>query len=151
MRTGEKNIPTTDILCDTCPKNFEEYHVLKKHVRDTHGTKRHECGKCSKVFTYKCELKSHMLVHKGKKLYKCLHRQCGNEYTTIKALNQHMKKHAGAVYSCRKCTFTTDHPQHLRQHEKVHQPKMHCHCGFPYIWNSQLQNHRQAGCPELTH
>ena len=134
--------------CNECAKKFEKATAYKKHYRDIHCTKEHVCELCEMAFSYPGDLHTHMRTHTSKVHHKCSHRKCGSTFTTLKALHQHQLKHKGTEYPCTKCDFVTNHPQQLAQHERLHKPKSTCSCGFVYLWNSQLRNHRLTGCPD---
>ena len=48
--------------CGECPLLFFGAGALQKHNQAVHGfRKKHECGKCSKQFTRKCDLNRHTI------------------------------------------------------------------------------------------
>ena len=49
---------------------------------------KHSCNFCGKLFFYKSEKLAHESTHTGKKEFKC---DCGKEYSSKKALKDHVK------------------------------------------------------------
>uniref|UniRef100_A0A667X104 C2H2-type domain-containing protein n=1 Tax=Myripristis murdjan TaxID=586833 RepID=A0A667X104_9TELE len=89
--------------CRVCGKGFKVLSVFKEHVR-TH-TKPFSCSTCEKVFSFKGNLKRHMMTHTGERPYSCT--TCDKTFIRHSHLKAHMMTHTGEKpYSCTTCDKT---------------------------------------------
>ncbi|XP_014230255.1 zinc finger protein 236-like [Trichogramma pretiosum] len=57
---------STDIACEICSKKFSRKYCLKSHIVSVHHKVTHACNICGKTFSTKDYLKNHTIaVHKG--------------------------------------------------------------------------------------
>jgi hypothetical protein len=84
-------LPTEDLTCPCCNKEFELYSEMIKHEK-THS-KLHECTfeGCSKKFTRRSDLFTHQRVHTGERPFVC--EACRKTFTTCSNLRRHEKTH----------------------------------------------------------
>ncbi|XP_064642141.1 uncharacterized protein LOC135496645 [Lineus longissimus] len=90
--------------CLVCESAFKYKHHLKNHVDSKHlGERRHQCEVCDKRFSLKHQLQSHMRIHSGD-LFMCDY--CGSKTTSKAHLNIHMRNHhpeKAEFYTCKIC------------------------------------------------
>ncbi|XP_041826717.1 oocyte zinc finger protein XlCOF6-like isoform X3 [Melanotaenia boesemani] len=80
------------VLEDTASK------VKKKRKKKTVGSLK--CPSCDKLFTKKCLMERHYLVHT--KPHLCS--ECGKRFAVLRGLNAHLRKHTGEkLYKCTDC------------------------------------------------
>lgn len=94
-------------LCDTCGKEFKNYHPLIAHVRQLHaGNERivYECYMCTKTFSTKYLLKYHMGSHMATKKLEFPCDICHKVFARKHALRQHSMIHTNQYeYKCNVC------------------------------------------------
>jgi len=115
---GEKK---SSFLCtfETCSKSFSTKQHLKSHICVHTGIKPYNCDKCSKSFSSKHQLKIHIHVHTGVKPYKC--DSCQKTFATKQHLQTHKTIHSGIrSYKCDKCPKAFTRKQHLKTHKLIH-------------------------------
>lgn len=69
-QTGHMHQPNTTLkalkfTCDVCQKRFSFKCNLKAHMLIHSGARPFECNICKKAFAYKHVLKRHMIVHQS--------------------------------------------------------------------------------------
>ncbi|GFR85157.1 PR domain zinc finger protein 10-like [Elysia marginata] len=80
--------------CKECPKVFEDFALLKKHVRSFHSAKTFQCPECSKMFPRLDKLRLHMLRHTTHREFMC--ETCGRQFKRKDKLREHIKRlHGG--------------------------------------------------------
>ena len=85
-----------------------------------HNGIRFHCEDCKKQFSSKANLRRHMIIHSGEKLYNC--KQCFKSFNQNSHLKAHTLVHAGVrAYACPECK--KDFP--AKYHQKRHYAKHH--------------------------
>ena len=51
------------------------------------------CKQCGMAFKFQHVLRSHLLIHENKRLFKCLHKGCGKTFNTKNDLRSHQVVH----------------------------------------------------------
>lgn len=80
------------LICFYCSKPFRKPSDLERHVRSHLNSRPFACHieGCDKIFTLKCTLQRHLLIH-NKKFQKC--NQCSRYYKSLKLLEKHKLTH----------------------------------------------------------
>ena len=91
----------TDVQkCSHCDKVFQLAVQRKRHERN--HTKEKACFTCGKLFAETCHLRTHELVHSGKKPHEC--NTCGSKFALNSQLKSHTRVHTGETpFQCYKC------------------------------------------------
>ncbi|KAH9504326.1 PR domain zinc finger protein 10 [Bulinus truncatus] len=76
--------------CRSCSKVFEDFTVLKKHIKGFHSDRVLECPECSKPFPRVDKLRLHMLRHTSHREFMC--ETCGRQFKRKDKLKEHMKR-----------------------------------------------------------
>ena len=153
--------------CSFCENEFRRKWSLDIHVQDHHKDKISKCEKCDEMFTDMTDLKCHVDRKHGRKIekekvkntmphftemmllpWKC--KECGEEFTTEKALKTHTHVvHEGGLNPnrCKLCDFVGKDTYKLRFHMLRKHPvsetaKFKCkHCEHTTLTSSQLKIH----------
>lgn len=126
---GHSKEPTR-YICDCCGYEFNDSHLLRKHLSAVHkiNRKHFKCSICQKVLPKKRE-EEHLKWHRGEKEHQC--EICGNQYATAGLLNTHKKRqHNDQEYECNVCFERFDHPRKLLHHRRSHTEAMEIHCSY---------------------
>ena len=103
----------TELMCDTCKKQYTRKQDLQRHIASVHeGLKPFSCQSCDSKFPNNQNLKKHIAtVHEGKKpfnwgSFKC--QTCDSSF----ANNRNLKNHISVVhegqkpFKCQSCKYT---------------------------------------------
>ena len=116
----------------------------------------YQCSKCSKLFTHKLHLKSHMQQHKlnndqilattANSTFKIICNECGKQFNSQSDFNRHLQIAHNAVkpYKCSICSMSFYDISSKNRHEKEHSglKPYRCYiCGFEFTRASNLRAH----------
>jgi uncharacterized Zn-finger protein len=118
----------------------------------------YQCSKCSKLFTHKLHLKSHMQQHKSNdqpaappsstttNSLKIICNECGKQFNSQSDFNRHLQIAHNAVkpYKCSICSMSFYDISSKNRHEKEHSglKPYRCYiCGFEFTRASNLRAH----------
>ena len=129
-----------NLHCPQCDSEFVNENLLQVHLRLHHGEGKKPKSGLDDVVLSKGDpsLKSSQLSPKPSDLLGCLH--CGKEFSSLKMLNQHKKRHsflrklvkqkqkkkrqvvsdAVKKYPCKFCNKTFKKPSQRERHERIH-------------------------------
>ncbi|XP_066528697.1 zinc finger protein OZF-like isoform X2 [Hoplias malabaricus] len=101
------------------------------------------CRICSKSFSSKGNLRTHMLRHQRETQFCC--EFCGKHFCHKHALQAHVRTHTGErPYRCRFCNKSFGRKNHMNDHEMIHtgdKPYSCSLCGKAFIWLKQVKQH----------
>lgn len=84
--TSSSTFLNRPFFCSVCSKRFSRKDVLMTHLRTHTGEKPHVCNICHKAFNRKFNLKIHRRIHSGERPYTCKYCQ-----RTFAHKNYHVK------------------------------------------------------------
>ncbi|XP_070189262.1 zinc finger protein 493-like [Littorina saxatilis] len=76
--------------CNICHKSFQRREYVSHHMKQ-HREKSFSCPVCDKTFTYKCNMKNHLLTHSADKPFKC--DVCQKAFRRQSLLKSHARVH----------------------------------------------------------
>ncbi|XP_006759405.1 PREDICTED: zinc finger X-chromosomal protein isoform X1 [Myotis davidii] len=131
--------------CKFCEYETTEQELLNHHLLAVHSKDfPYICVECGKGFRHPSELKKHMCIHTGEKLYQCQY--C--EYRSADSSNfkTHIKtKHSKETpFRCDICLLTFSDIKEVQQHALIHQGnKTHqcLYCDHKSSSSSDLKRH----------
>ncbi|KAK6188941.1 hypothetical protein SNE40_005015 [Patella caerulea] len=107
--------------CNVCTKSYTTKHNLVTHVLDHNGIKPHLCMICGKYFKQLSHLNTHMLTHDNVKPHVCP--VCGKGFTQVSHLKRHQAVHLDSKpHVCDICNRGFAYPSELRLHKAKHIP-----------------------------
>ncbi|XP_053602624.1 zinc finger protein 226-like isoform X2 [Plodia interpunctella] len=117
-----------------------EKRKARKRKPKFEGIRRQMCNFCGKMTS---SMKTHILVHTGKKTHKC--DICEKAYYMDSQLKEHKKKHEmHRKYKCDQCVATFNSPGALKSHMIVHNDEktIVCHiCNKTFKRKNNLRRH----------
>ena len=159
--TSSDGVPTAkNHKCLICGKFSWSTSGLKRHMRVHTREKPYECDICGMQFSYKNNLKQHLIRKHGKstsaegvpttassemavKNHKCL--ICGKLWWSPTELNRHMRMHTGEKpFKCDRCGKAFSMRSSLKRHMAVHtgeKPYECGTCGLHFSYNETLKQH----------
>lgn len=104
--------------CGQCNKSFAQRSLLQMHICHGRNTNRpYQCGHCAQEFAHPNELRTHAVIHSGKKPFKCGF--CARTFAGATTLNNHVRTHTGErPFSCTKCHKTFSQASQLSKHKR---------------------------------
>nr|XP_055060796.1 zinc finger protein with KRAB and SCAN domains 1 isoform X1 [Misgurnus anguillicaudatus]XP_055060797.1 zinc finger protein with KRAB and SCAN domains 1 isoform X1 [Misgurnus anguillicaudatus] len=134
------------------PKHFSQ----DKHR--IHAERSHHCTQCGRTFVKACDLRAHMLIHKGKRPLSCP--QCDQTFAYNFELKVHQQQHSGErPHVCPHCGKAFARLSNFKQHQNIHtrEKLFSCtQCGMRFNRATNLRvhirRHSHAGktysCPQ---
>lgn len=115
--------------CHACSKIYTRKHSLITHIMSHAGIKPYSCTDCGKSFRQLAHLHTHMKIHQESKNYKCEY--CGRCFAQMTHLKRHMLLHVDEKpYTCEVCSRGFAYPSELRKHLDKHREADECaECG----------------------
>lgn len=139
--------------CFVCSKSFATASNLRTHMLLHMGKKPHTCQVCGKQFSASSNLKAHAVVHTGERRYRCA--DCGKAFATSSHLKTHTIVHSGRrPYQCEICLREFSVSSNLRSHMFVHTGERHheCQvCGKQFSSSSHVKTHMLTHSGERPH
>ncbi|XP_043482665.1 gastrula zinc finger protein XlCGF7.1-like [Leptopilina heterotoma] len=145
-----KKLNDGKFTCDICQATFPQKSKMLRHLKGKHSFHRpFKCSLCPKAFKYKCDLKSHRLVHQdldSNSMHFC--DKCDYRSKTRNNLKAHyIRKHTEDYkYFCEHCGKKFKMEWDLKFHLGTHGSLQHmCDiCGKFYTSNYSLYKHRKV-------
>ena len=133
---GKRRVMLPRYKCHSCDKSFSLSSNLQKHERGMHSIVRpHSCSYCEKQFMTVGDLKRHVRIHTGTKLFSCRH--C-SEFMWPTQLETHLlKSHSeGTWFTCLICRkkFSQKGKQHMQRHHDMK------------VWSRMFAMNVQSSC-----
>ncbi|XP_069493387.1 zinc finger X-chromosomal protein isoform X2 [Ambystoma mexicanum] len=102
--------------CEMCDKGFHRPSELKKHMSAHKGKKMHQCRHCDFKIADPFVLSRHILsVHTKEIPFRC--KKCRKGFKHQHELKKHMKIHTGRkVYQCDHCEYSTTDASGFKRH-----------------------------------
>ena len=87
--------------CAVCKKVLSCKSALQMHYRTHTGSRPFKCKICSRAFTTKGNLKTHMSVHRSRPTGPSLHQcpVCSKKFNSVLHLQDHMRMHIGEIHN----------------------------------------------------
>ncbi|XP_037651711.1 gastrula zinc finger protein XlCGF57.1-like isoform X1 [Sebastes umbrosus] len=129
--------------CSVCSKRFSRKNSLITHMILHSEGNRFTCSVCKRSFGIRGNLVVHMRTHTGEKPFSCS--VCSKTFTTKQQLKRHMRIHTGEKpFSCSVCSRTFAQKQNLIQHSTLHtgeKPFSCSVCGKRFTLKQHLKQH----------
>ncbi|KAL5274924.1 hypothetical protein ACFFRR_001133 [Megaselia abdita] len=107
--------------CPLCSKTFSKKSSLLTHIRNHSAERKFVCSFCNKGFTQAANLRNHERIHTNDRPYVC--GDCGKTFTQITNLNNHRRLHTGErPFVCiePECGRSFAQVTNLNNHMKTH-------------------------------
>ncbi|XP_055374824.1 zinc finger protein 184 isoform X3 [Condylostylus longicornis] len=107
--------------CPLCSKTFSRKSSLLTHIRNHSAERKYVCTYCQKGFTQAANLRNHERIHTNDRPYVCV--DCGKTFTQITNLNNHRRLHTGErPFVCiePECGRSFAQVTNLNNHMKTH-------------------------------
>ncbi|XP_064618876.1 uncharacterized protein LOC135482613 [Lineus longissimus] len=138
--------------CTMCTKSYTTKHNLVTHVLDHSGIKPHCCMICGKFFKQISHLNTHKLTHGNYKPHAC--NVCGKAFTQVSHMKRHLATHMeNKPHICDICSRGFAYPSELKLHKKKHLRSGNCtceECGKTFPTMKKLVQHQSSAHRERT-
>lgn len=134
--------PSEAFICHFCSRSFSNKFRLKSHLRTHTNERPYKCLDCKMTFRQPNALRCHRRIHSGEKPYEC--QFCQKSFTQKTTMKTHLAIHTGKQIKCELCSKSFPRPSYLIGHMREHigtRPYA-CHiCPARYKQKSHLDQH----------
>ncbi|KAK4872408.1 hypothetical protein RN001_014437 [Aquatica leii] len=116
--------------CELCGKGFAIFTHFQEHRYFHTGEKPFQCSECGQKFMYTRYLNSHKVQMHKKEQKGIACAICSKVYSHRNSLNTHMKSHTGAMSVCDVCGKTLSSNEKLRLHYRIHTGEKPYKCDY---------------------
>lgn len=120
--TSKRGEAVMAYTCKVCHKSFQRREYVSHHMRQ-HKEKTFACPACDKKFTYKCNMKNHLLTHSEDKPFKCGVCQKGFKRQALLKCHAHVHDPNRSPFKCHICGKGLTRKQYLQQHYRLVHPE----------------------------
>nr|CAD7447875.1 unnamed protein product [Timema bartmani] len=135
-----------DSACPVCSKIFSNKNHLNSHIKLHSGIKPHKCETCTKSFARKGDLAIHVRRHTGERPYGCVH--CQKTFVEKSHLLRHIRSHTGdKSHVCTVCGSAFTERAGLVKHLRSHtgeRPHLCQICGKAFAQREFLARHSRT-------
>ena len=133
-------------VCQICGKSYARPSTLKTHMLIHSGKKPYQCDVCQKAFTLPYGLTVHMRTHSGEKPFACP--ICKKRFSKNSSVTTHLRTHSGErPYQCDYCYKWFFDTSTLARHKRIHtgdKPYRCKICDWPFAQSGNLHRHMQT-------
>lgn len=116
-------------MCDICSKIFSCRAYLNSHLRSHQNDRPYKCTDCGKSFKRTGNLAEHRKIHSGLKEYGC--NICGKAFIQQSSQIVHMRSHTGErPFKCETCSKAFRKIGDLNVHKKIHNNDRRYQCAI---------------------
>lgn len=143
--------------CLICKLKTNTHPSLIIHIKSEHKTEKpYLCVQCTKTFVRRSDLRKHVFVHAGIRLFNCNY--CSKSFTRSTNLAKHKRTHEEAPksYRCMLCPKAFQSNILLSHHMEVHMNRNTFNCKFCNLvfverdeWELHQKSHIAAPIPQM--
>lgn len=143
--------PQNPFECLVCKLNFTTHPSLIIHIKTEHKTEKpYLCQQCTKTFVRRSDLRKHVFVHAGIRLFNC--NLCSKSFTRSTNLAKHKRTHEEApkTYRCMLCPKAFNNNVLLSHHMEMHMNRNTFNCKFcnlVFTHRDELEVHQKSHIP----
>lgn len=133
--------------CLICKQNFNTQPMLIIHIKSQHHTEKpYLCVQCPKTFIRRSDLRKHVFVHAGIRLFNC--NLCTKSFTRSTNLTKHKRSHetVSKSYCCMLCPKAFHSNDLLSRHMEIHMNRNSFNCKFcnlVFTQRNELEIHQR--------
>lgn len=142
--------------CNICPFKTNQHPQLIIHIKHEHNTEKpFFCVVCSKSFIRRSDLRKHIFVHAGIRLFSC--NLCQKSFTRSTNLAKHKRTHLENQqkknnFKCRLCPQAFATNAELSTHMEMHMTRNTFNCKFcnqVFTQRDELEYHQQSHIAQM--
>ncbi|KAG5684940.1 hypothetical protein PVAND_014148 [Polypedilum vanderplanki] len=140
--------------CSLCPFKANQHQHLIIHIKNDHHTEKpFICVVCSKNFLRRSDLRKHIFVHAGIRLFSC--NLCNKSFTRAQNLSKHKRIHLESNQKNHKCTLCPKafiSNNELARHMEIHMNRnaLNCkYCNLVFTQRDELEIHQRSHIAQM--
>ena len=107
------------LYCSMCSKAFNNLLSLVRHEYE-HKHKDLKCPKCDCKFSFKSQVRAHMLSHCNEPSFFYVYPGCDKKFFNQSDLTRHSKRHNGKAFQCLDCLYRDTDKRNFDSHRLSH-------------------------------